>query len=132
MAATDKSFDFSGEHCEVRTIPLACASNPCQGGATCKDVGANFECTCPVERTGQLCETWIPHICDEKPCQNGGRCIRMGHAYRCECLDGYYDIKCDRRIGDGAKSAKLRGAAVGVSGSVTLTFLSLPVMFIFK
>nr|AKP06500.1 delta-like transmembrane protein 2 [Platynereis dumerilii] len=123
---------FVGENCEVRNIPYACASNPCKGSATCKDVGASFECACPVERKGKLCETWIPHICDEKPCKNGGQCIRMGHAYRCVCHKGYYDIKCDREIGTGAKSSKLTGGAVANSGCLTLTLLSVPIFAIFK
>jgi len=118
---------FLGERCEVRTAPYACASNPCKGGATCQDVGTSFSCTCPAERTGELCETWIPHICDDKPCQHGGKCIRIGHAFKCSCLKGYYDVRCDRKIGYSAKSSKY-SAATSTSRSAILILLSLPVL----
>lgn len=33
-----------------------CIPNPCQNGGTCTDVGDTFDCECPADREGPICE----------------------------------------------------------------------------
>ena len=37
-----------------------CSSDPCQNGATCKDLVDHFDCLCEIGFTGVLCETRMP------------------------------------------------------------------------
>jgi len=41
----------------------ACASNPCQNGGTCTNVGADFSCACPPAVGGTLCQTLLFDTC---------------------------------------------------------------------
>ena len=90
---------FFGPHCKEQ-----CADNPCMNGGVCSQTDKNggFECSCPTEFTGKLCERqsscpkgWsgsIPGEC--RPCN----CTEeLGFANscnddvnKCECKENYY------------------------------------------
>ena len=50
-----------------------CEINQCQNGGNCTNTGPDtFMCVCPMEYTGQFCET---RVCPgDDPCQNNGLC----------------------------------------------------------
>lgn len=51
-----------------------CQSDPCQNGATCIDLLAEYKCECPEDFVGLQCETLRLVTCDNKPCKFGAKC----------------------------------------------------------
>lgn len=84
--------NYSGTYCEISLD--ACRSMPCQNGATCVNVGADYVCECVPGYAGQNCEIDI-NECASLPCQNGGLCIDGIAGYTCQCRLGYIGVNCE-------------------------------------
>lgn len=66
-----------------------CDPSPCHFGATCKDLVADYHCTCSDQTTGKNCSIVCPsELCD--PC-NPSPCL---HGASCQSLDNGADYKC--------------------------------------
>jgi protocadherin Fat 4 len=86
---------YTGEKCEKRQDP--CAPNPCQAGGQCRRQGYDFQCTCPVNREGKLCQLERGDACSSNPCKNGGSCRESpdGSSFFCLCRPGYRGNQCE-------------------------------------
>lgn len=115
---------FTGDKCERRQDP--CSPNPCllvnvylflfllfyvpfsssktlliemnhlQGGQ-CRRLGYDFQCTCPIDREGKLCELERGDACASNPCRNGGSCRKSPDSFSffCLCRAGYRGNHCE-------------------------------------
>ncbi|EDV24278.1 uncharacterized protein TRIADDRAFT_64025 [Trichoplax adhaerens] len=70
-----------------------CLSNPCHSNTTCVNGTYSFNCMCPPQRTGKLCETEID-ACKSNPCVNG-TCYNVANGYNCSCLHSFTGTRCD-------------------------------------
>ncbi|GFO45668.1 neurogenic locus notch homolog protein 1 [Plakobranchus ocellatus] len=82
----------------------------CRGAQTCRNGGQcvgkvevpgsapKFECACPENYTGTLCER-EPSGCIPDPCSNNSTCIALEPLdYRCECLSGWTGQLCENDL----------------------------------
>ena len=72
-----------------------CESSPCINNGTCRDLIADFNCTCPRNYTGKRCETKLTS-CVPNPCFNNGSCTQHpeNNNYTCECSPGFGGALC--------------------------------------
>ncbi|KAL0131096.1 hypothetical protein PUN28_002587 [Cardiocondyla obscurior] len=86
---------FTGDRCEKRQDP--CSPNPCLQGGQCRRLGYDFQCTCPIDRDGKLCELERSDACANNPCQNGGSCRKSPDSFSffCLCRAGYRGNHCE-------------------------------------
>ncbi|CAG9823468.1 unnamed protein product [Phaedon cochleariae] len=70
-----------------------CASSPCQNGAVCIDLHAEYSCACLFGYTGQNCEE-VMQICDSNPCRNGALCIIEENRSVCYCVPDFHGDLC--------------------------------------
>ena len=86
---------YTGNTCEKRQDP--CAPNPCQAGGQCRRHGYDFQCTCPPNREGKLCQLERGDACSSNPCKNGGSCRESpdGSSFFCLCRPGYRGNQCE-------------------------------------
>lgn len=73
----------------------ACASSPCQNGATCVNGLNTFTCQCATDYGGTLCELDLNH-CRTNPCRNGATCLSLTTSYYCSCASGYVGTTCQQ------------------------------------
>ncbi|XP_066585244.1 cadherin-related tumor suppressor [Prorops nasuta] len=86
---------FTGEKCEKRQDP--CSPNPCSMGGQCRRLGYDFQCICPIDREGKLCELERGDACASNPCRNGGSCRKSPDSFSffCLCRAGYRGNHCE-------------------------------------
>ncbi|KAF7415031.1 hypothetical protein HZH68_003520 [Vespula germanica] len=86
---------FTGEKCERRQDP--CSPNPCLLGGQCRRLGYDFQCTCPIDREGKICELERGDACASNPCRNGGSCRKSPDSFSffCLCRPGYRGNHCE-------------------------------------
>ncbi|XP_072751447.1 cadherin-related tumor suppressor [Anoplolepis gracilipes] len=86
---------FTGDKCERRQDP--CSPNPCLLGGQCRRLGYDFQCTCPIDRDGKLCELERGDACASNPCRNGGSCRNSPDSFSffCLCRAGYRGNHCE-------------------------------------
>ncbi|XP_015435266.1 PREDICTED: cadherin-related tumor suppressor [Dufourea novaeangliae] len=86
---------FTGDRCERRQDP--CSPNPCLLGGQCRRLGYDFQCTCPIDREGKLCELERGDACASNPCRNGGSCRKSPDSFSffCLCRAGYRGNHCE-------------------------------------
>ncbi|XP_011701166.1 PREDICTED: cadherin-related tumor suppressor [Wasmannia auropunctata] len=86
---------FTGDKCERRQDP--CSPNPCLLGGQCRRLGYDFQCTCPIDRDGKLCELERGDACASNPCRNGGSCRKSPDSFSffCLCRAGYRGNHCE-------------------------------------
>ncbi|CRL00705.1 CLUMA_CG013962, isoform A [Clunio marinus] len=87
---------FMGSKCDKRQDP--CAPNPCQAGGQCRRQGYDFQCSCPLNREGKLCQLERGDACSSNPCKNGGSCRESPHdgsTFFCLCRPGYRGNQCE-------------------------------------
>ncbi|XP_076279539.1 cadherin-related tumor suppressor fat [Lasioglossum baleicum] len=86
---------FTGERCEKRQDP--CSPNPCLLGGQCRRLGYDFQCICPIDRDGKLCELERGDACASNPCRNGGSCRKSPDSFSffCLCRAGYRGNHCE-------------------------------------
>jgi hypothetical protein len=55
-----------------------CLSNPCWSGGTCRDLGSDWRCDCPLGYAGKNCRTVenVPCILNN-PCKNNAYCLTV-------------------------------------------------------
>jgi hypothetical protein len=74
---------------------FACASSPCQNGATCYDFPGNtFLCECQTGYAGNLCSVKI-NYCDPNPCNLGTCSSNRPGDYLCTCPAKYSGVNCE-------------------------------------
>lgn len=86
---------YTGKRCERRQDP--CSPNPCHHGATCRRQGFDFQCSCPPNRKGKLCDHEREDACSNNPCKNGGSCRESadGSSFFCLCRPGHRGNNCE-------------------------------------
>lgn len=86
---------YTGEKCDKRQDP--CAPNPCQAGGQCRRQGYDFQCECPANREGKLCQLERGDACSSNPCKSGGSCRESpdGSSFFCLCRPGYRGNQCE-------------------------------------
>ncbi|XP_050435751.1 cubilin [Adelges cooleyi] len=81
-----------------------CLSNPCQNGGTCLDQYNGFQCNCPQNWQGRLCEIDVDECVrfmhTELGCQNGAECKNTPGSYECQCAPNWYGLHCTKRKND--------------------------------
>ncbi|XP_056641948.1 protein eyes shut [Diorhabda sublineata] len=70
-----------------------CVSAPCQNGAICIDLHADYSCACLFGFAGRNCEETM-QICDESPCKNGALCIYENDQPICYCVPDFHGDLC--------------------------------------
>ncbi|KAM4607826.1 protein crumbs homolog 2-like [Polymixia lowei] len=58
-----------------------CKGEPCLNGGQCEVTWNDFQCDCPVNFSGRICETRL--WCVDNPCFRGGRCVDLPDGYEC-------------------------------------------------
>ena len=82
-----------------------CSQVPCLNNGTCINVNQNttrnetrssssFECKCPVNFYGALCELRVD-ICQNMTCTSNGRCVDRNGEAKCECFVDYFGDNCE-------------------------------------
>ncbi|XP_014481173.1 PREDICTED: cadherin-related tumor suppressor [Dinoponera quadriceps] len=86
---------FIGDRCEKRQDP--CSPNPCLLEGQCRRLGYDFQCICPIDRDGKLCELERGDACASNPCRNGGSCQKSPDSFSffCLCRAGYRGNHCE-------------------------------------
>ncbi|XP_078617602.1 putative neural-cadherin 2 [Branchiostoma floridae x Branchiostoma japonicum] len=75
-----------------------CGPEPCQNGATCTDLIADYNCACTEQYKGKNCT--LDRNCYYYPCYNGGTCLEMDTPTRnetgrnCTCAHGFMADDC--------------------------------------
>lgn len=66
-------------------------------GGQCRRLGYDFQCTCPSDRDGKLCELERGDACASNPCRNGGSCRKSPDSlsFFCLCRAGYRGNHCE-------------------------------------
>uniref|UniRef100_A0A1I8G0V6 Delta-like protein n=1 Tax=Macrostomum lignano TaxID=282301 RepID=A0A1I8G0V6_9PLAT len=94
---------YEGPTCSVDIDECERFGQPCQNGAVCKDLVADYACTgCPAEFGGKNCSVRLTG-CDSSPCQNNATCEPLllrelpspDHGYRCTCKPGWSGPQCN-------------------------------------
>ncbi|KAJ8920609.1 hypothetical protein NQ315_004748 [Exocentrus adspersus] len=70
-----------------------CLSAPCQNGAICIDLHADYSCACLFGFTGRNCEEAI-QICNKSPCKNGALCLLEENHPVCYCVPDFHGELC--------------------------------------
>ncbi|PVD23652.1 hypothetical protein C0Q70_16925 [Pomacea canaliculata] len=95
---------FTGSLCHIEI--LECASSPCQNGARCHDLIADYRCECRRGFAGKNCESRVEPTpsdvtspvfdpCYGVTCFNKGTCVNNGTAESiCLCLEGFSGKFC--------------------------------------
>ncbi|XP_049827916.1 protein eyes shut [Schistocerca gregaria] len=82
---------WSGTFCE---LPVdECASTPCQNGAVCVDLKADYACACLFGFTGKNCEVKLVR-CEDNPCENDALCLIESGGAVCYCVPDFHGNKC--------------------------------------
>lgn len=82
-------------HTGCTSAPV-CDSDPCQNGATCKDLFNKFGCHCDLGWEGEVCEVDTDD-CASEPCVHG-RCKDYLAGFECYCHPGYAGELCDEDL----------------------------------
>uniref|UniRef100_A0A1I8JAA5 Delta-like protein n=1 Tax=Macrostomum lignano TaxID=282301 RepID=A0A1I8JAA5_9PLAT len=94
---------YEGPTCSVDINECERFGQPCQNGAVCKDLVADYACTgCPAEFGGKNCSVRLTG-CDSSPCQMNEKCKPLllrelpspAHGYRCTCKPGWSGPQCN-------------------------------------
>ncbi|PAA90329.1 hypothetical protein BOX15_Mlig015644g1, partial [Macrostomum lignano] len=94
---------YEGPTCSVDIDECERFGQPCQNGAVCKDLVADYACTgCPAEFGGKNCSVRLTG-CDSSPCQMNEKCKPLllrelpspAHGYRCTCKPGWSGPQCN-------------------------------------
>ncbi|XP_038059354.1 sushi, nidogen and EGF-like domain-containing protein 1 isoform X2 [Patiria miniata] len=102
---------YTGNRCQttVTTLPpllttaqlttqipsLACESDPCQNGGTCRDgTGNSYNCECAGGYQGLNCETAADTCVVGMTCMNGGSCSASSGQI-CVCAAGFTGTNCE-------------------------------------
>nr|XP_015835340.1 PREDICTED: protein eyes shut isoform X1 [Tribolium castaneum]XP_015835341.1 PREDICTED: protein eyes shut isoform X1 [Tribolium castaneum] len=70
-----------------------CMSAPCQNGAVCVDLMADYSCACLFGFSGRNCEDTVK-ICDVNPCANGALCLKEDRQPVCYCVPDFHGDLC--------------------------------------
>ena len=57
-------------------------------------VETSFNCSCPVDYRGELCDTHL-NLCYSNPCGNNGKCISVEKGYACICKPDRTGKNCE-------------------------------------
>ena len=85
---------WTGYNCDTEVNECKLTNvNPCQNGATCVDMLADYSCLCAPFYTGRHCELrYDPCWTEYNPCQNAASCHTSDNGtYTCECPPGLYE-----------------------------------------
>lgn len=90
-----------------------CASEPCENGGACFDIGDKYFCACLNGFKGDQCEVDISkesksltitkntnastQLCSQSICQNGGSCYANETMFYCECQEGFEGKNCEKK-----------------------------------
>ncbi|XP_033742919.1 LOW QUALITY PROTEIN: protocadherin Fat 1-like [Pecten maximus] len=110
---------YYGAKCEIDSDP--CANSPCRNNAKCqniKDMPNEFECSCPGELKGKLCE--YGQHCIPNPCQHGGTCVEGPNRAICICQTGFEGPLCTTRVNPCRNNPCLHG---GLCHNIEATYI---------
>uniref|UniRef100_A0A8C4R0G6 Delta-like protein n=1 Tax=Eptatretus burgeri TaxID=7764 RepID=A0A8C4R0G6_EPTBU len=81
---------FSGPDCEIVDRP--CVTNPCQNGASCRELDTGFACRCTTGWAGITCNENIDK-CSYNTCAHGGTCLNE-FGFVCICPPQWTGKSC--------------------------------------
>lgn len=61
---------------------LGVQDEPCLNNGSCQITWNDFNCFCPIDFTGRMCETRI--WCVNEPCFDGARCVDLPDGFECK------------------------------------------------
>ncbi|XP_050535178.1 cubilin [Daktulosphaira vitifoliae] len=105
-----------------------CLSNPCLNGGTCLDQYNGFQCNCPQNWQGRLCEVDVDECArflqTDLGCQNGAECKNTPGSYECHCAPNWYGLHCTRKKNDcnAVTSQELCGNGVCINQPTSLGY----------
>nr|XP_022918881.1 protein eyes shut [Onthophagus taurus]XP_022918882.1 protein eyes shut [Onthophagus taurus]XP_022918883.1 protein eyes shut [Onthophagus taurus] len=70
-----------------------CMSSPCQHGAVCIDLHADYSCACTFGFTGRNCDDVIM-VCEDNPCRNDALCLMEAGHPMCYCVPDFHGEWC--------------------------------------
>uniref|UniRef100_A0A1I8I8R4 Cubilin n=1 Tax=Macrostomum lignano TaxID=282301 RepID=A0A1I8I8R4_9PLAT len=94
---------YEGPTCSADINECERFGQPCQNGAVCKDLVADYACTgCPADFGGKNCSVRLTG-CDSSPCHVNATCEPLllqevpspAHGYRCTCKPGWSGPQCN-------------------------------------
>ena len=89
---------FTGINCQTDINECAVNPNLCNFGE-CVNKNSNFQCVCPVNVTGLLCETDTFDNCISSPCNGTNRtCVDNYGSHECQCPADYTGKSCEVKI----------------------------------
>eukprot|EP00049_Salpingoeca_infusionum_P015151 m.291017 g.291017 ORF g.291017 m.291017 type:complete len:1874 (-) comp15823_c0_seq1:367-5988(-) len=89
----------SDRACLPIVVSDPCADSPCLNGGFCSAIDAvSFECECPPNFIGDLCETF--DSCAASPCAEGATCVNTDAGATCVCPDGFHCACCNVTLTD--------------------------------
>ena len=88
---------FTGVNCEIAVDH--CSSNLCENNATCRNVGATFECSCATGFEGHNCSKNVDD-CLSANCQNNATCKDGINEYKCICGPGFTGTLCENDVNE--------------------------------
>ena len=108
---------FTGNDCRTDINECNQTLNLCNFGQ-CTNTNGSFECTCPVNVTGALCQTDTFNNCLSRPCDGTNRtCVDKYGSHECQCPAYYTGQNCEVKIDNCADgSCDIEGTAFCSNG----------------
>ena len=108
---------FTGIDCQTDINECNQTLNLCNFGQ-CTNTNGSFECTCPVNVTGALCQTDTFNNCLSRPCDGLNRtCVDKYGSHDCQCPAYYTGQNCEVKIDNCADgSCDIEGTAFCSNG----------------
>ncbi|KAK9879790.1 hypothetical protein WA026_006852 [Henosepilachna vigintioctopunctata] len=114
---------WEGSFCTTETNE--CLANPCQNGAVCIDLLADYNCACAFGFMGKNCEEEI-RICDSNNCQNNALCLIEEGFPVCYCVPDFHGDLCQYQYDECQLGVRCINGGTCIDGVDNFTCSCLP------